>query len=117
MVVNLACDVRWPGPHAIRAEFLGQTARLLGDLDRPGRLDRRAGRPGLLPDRRRRATITWNSSPPSASPPTPSPAGEAPARLQACLDVIEDRIRLDPANSNEYFFWGEDAIQTVVGAA
>lgn len=115
MVVNLACDVRWPGPHAIRAKFLGGTHEFSATWITLASLTAAPVVPVFC---RMDAEGAYHLEflPAFQIPPDANTSGNAPDHLQTCLEVIESRIRLDPANSNEYFFWGEDAGHPSIGA-
>ena len=107
MILMIAGDVRWSGPQTSPAHFLGRRLHVLEHLGQARRDDRRPGRPGLLPDRRRRAPITSTSSRPTRSRAGHRPRSRSAGWVQAFLQTIEDQVERYPANSNEYFFWSE----------
>ena len=116
MVVNIAGDVRWPGPHSAPAAFLGKTYSFSATWVALASL---TGAP-VVPVFCRinaDATYTLEFLPALRVPSTAPSAGEAPRWVQDCLTTIEDRVRLDPANSNEYFFWAEAAVPAEGGAS
>ncbi len=113
MVVNLACDVRWPGPHSLPARFLGREYQFSATWIALASL---TGAPvvpvfcRMAPD----GSYGLEFLPAFQVPPDAIASGSAAGRIQACLNVIEERIRSDPANSNEYFFWAEEAGRPLV---
>jgi hypothetical protein len=108
MVVLLACDVRWSGPHTVPAVFLGRSytfsatwvalAALTGApvvpvfcrMDASGAYQLEFLPHELVPDE----TIAQNQAGPW---------------VQEALRRIEERVGCDPANSNDYFFWTDPA--------
>jgi len=112
MVVNLACDVRWPGPHSLPGRFLGHEYQFSATWIALASL---TGAPvvpvfcRMEPD----GSYGLEFLPAFQVSADAIASGGASGRVQACLDVIEDRIRADPANSNEYFFWGDEARRPV----
>jgi phosphatidylinositol dimannoside acyltransferase len=106
LVVQVAGDVRWSGPHTAPARFLGRTYTFSTTWVK---LAAMTGAPlvpafGLMvPDGSYRVEF----HPPFRVPAGDPKAGRSSRWLQACLDLIEDRVRHHPANSSDYFFWSE----------
>ncbi len=118
MVVNLAGDVRWPGSHSVPARFLGGTYRFSATWVALAGL---TGAPVVPVFCRINPEGTYDLEFLSAwrVPQDAVSSGSAPSWAQRCLDAIEERVRLDPANSNEYFFWADSDAEAVAegGAA
>ena len=115
MVINIAGDVRWPGPHSAPARFLGKTYNFSATWVALAAL---TGAPVVPVFCRINPDGTYHLEfLPAFSVPGDTPAcGQTPRWVQGCLDAIEERVRLDPANSNDYFFWSEVG-EPAVGAA
>jgi KDO2-lipid IV(A) lauroyltransferase len=106
MIVQVAGDVRGTGPRSAPARFLGRTytftttwislAALAGAPVVPsfGRME---------PD----GSYLVEFLPAFHVPPDAAKAGLASPWVQRVLDLIEERVRLNPANSSDYFFWEE----------
>ena len=110
LIMHLAGDVRWTGPHSAPARFLGTNytfsttwltlAAMTGATVVPVFC-------GVHPDAGYRLEFT-----PAFTVPADQARGAAAIPwVQGVLDAIEDRIRLDPVNSNDYFFWNSPAGQ------
>jgi KDO2-lipid IV(A) lauroyltransferase len=104
MILYLAGDVRWSGPHTQLAEFLGQSYRFSATWVN---LAAMTGAP-VVPvfchmERQGRYHIEFR--PPFDVPPDTIHAGQAQHWVQRFLNLLEDQVRLYPSNSNEYFFW------------
>ena len=116
MVVQVAGDVRWSGPHTAPGRFLGRTYSFSTTWVK---LAAMTGAPlvptfgFLVPDGSYRVEF----HPPYCVPAADPKAGRSSRWLQACLDLIEDRVRHDPANSSDYFFWSESDDYRVEAAA
>jgi KDO2-lipid IV(A) lauroyltransferase len=105
MVVFIASDVRWSGANVAPARFLGQRYDFSATWVKLAAL---SGAPvvpvfcSMTADGMHELEFLepWY---------VPSTSSEADiARwVQRSLDEIEARVRRDPANSNEYFFWSE----------
>jgi len=115
MVINLAGDVRWPGPHSATARFLGNRYPFSATWVALAAL---TGAPVVPVFCRINPDGTYHLEfLPAFLVPGDAPAcGQTPGWVQGCLDSIEERVRLDPANSNDYFFWAE-AGEPAIGAA
>ena len=107
MLVLIAGDVRWSGPHATEARFLGSTyafsatwvslASMTGAPVVPVFCRMEPGGSHLL------EFLPAFRVPPGTSAGRP----EAAAWVQTCLDAIESRVKLCPENSNDYLFWDD----------
>jgi KDO2-lipid IV(A) lauroyltransferase len=108
LIVNLAGDVRWAGPHTTPAVFLGRPYTFSSTWVA---LAAMSGAP-VVP-------VFCRMEPSGAYrleflPPyhVPTGAAESPRAcrwVQQALDVIADHVRRDPTNSNDYFFWPDSA--------
>jgi KDO2-lipid IV(A) lauroyltransferase len=107
MVLMIAGDVRWPGPQTTPATFLGRPYTFSNTWVRLATI---TGAP-IVPvfcridsdgayqlDFRESYTLPRG---------TPEPE-QVETWVQTCLRTIEAEVERFPANSNEYFFWGED---------
>jgi KDO2-lipid IV(A) lauroyltransferase len=106
LIVNLACDVRWAGPHTTPAAFLGRSYTFSSTWVA---LATMSGAP-VVPvfcrmepagSFRLEFLAPYHIPADAAEPPQPS------RWVQQALDVIADHVRRDPTNSNDYFFWPE----------
>ncbi len=106
MVVMIAGDVRWSGGNTAEASFLGSTYRFSATWVTLAAL---TGAP-IVPVFCRMESDGANHLEFLPSFHVPSD-GAKPGRIeqyvQPCLARIEERVRLHPENSNEYFFWDE----------
>jgi len=99
----IACDVRWADNQSVAARFLGETWKFTPIW---AILAQRSGAPVLpcyctmQPDGRHRLEF--------GPVVHVSPKDDLTAVVQQALDQVELRVRQDPANSNEYFFWALD---------
>lgn len=111
MIVKLAADVRWSGPHTSASKFIDREytfsstwvalAALTGApvvpvfcrMDADGRY-----RLEFLPSFRIAAAELAG--------------GGTACRVREYLTMVEERIRLDPANSNDYFFWADAPLES-----
>ncbi|MBX6314995.1 MAG: lysophospholipid acyltransferase family protein [Isosphaeraceae bacterium] len=112
MIVEIAGDVRWSGPHTAPARFLGREYTFSATWVALAAL---TGAPvvtvfcRMAPD----GSHQLEFLPPFHVPPDAASDGRAAPWVQACLDAIEQRVREDPANSNDYFFWAESSASAV----
>ncbi len=106
LILGTACDVRWTGQQTAPASFLGQIYRFSSTwLALAGM----TGAP-VVPifcrtDDHARYQLEFL---PGYHVPSGIQGGdEATPWVQAALHALEDRIRLHPASSNDYFFWND----------
>ena len=106
MVLYIAGDVRWTGQNTAAAKFLGRSYTFSSTWVTLAAMTRAPIVPVFC---RMDADGSYGLeflpayAIESASLKQTGPA----AVVQRCLTEIEGRVRLDPANSNEYFFWAE----------
>jgi KDO2-lipid IV(A) lauroyltransferase len=104
MILYLAGDVRWTGAHTQVAEFLGRNFRFSATWVHLAAL---SGAPvvpifcHMQPEGRYHVEFR----PPWHVPAEAVHDGGAAAWVQRFLTMLEEQVRLHPANSNEYFFW------------
>lgn len=106
MVLCLAGDVRWSGPNTAPARFLGRehtftaTWAILAAL---------VGSPVVPVFCRmaRNGAYDLEFRPAFHVPPDAVATGQVPRYVQGFLDTIEEQLRLDPANGNEYALWSD----------
>lgn len=109
MVVMIAGDVRWEGSGTAEAEFLGETYRFSATWVT---LAAMTGVPvvpvfcRMEPD----GSHLMEFLPGFFVPNDGAKPEKMGKFVQSCLRGIEERVRLHPENSNEYFFWNEPAI-------
>jgi len=106
MILHLAGDVRWSGPNTAAATFLGRTYTFSNTWVILAALTAAPVLPvfcQMEPD----GAHLLEFLPPFLIPPDASAAEKTSPWVQAGLRVIERRVRDDPANSNDYFFWAE----------
>lgn len=106
MIVQIAGDVRWEGPRTAPAQFLGRTynfsttwvtiASLTGSPIVPAF--------GIIRDD---GTYRLEFATPFKVPPDVAKSGDFAPWVQMYLGLIEERVRREPANSTDYFFWSE----------
>jgi len=104
IVLSIAADVRWNGPLTAPGRFLGRTHTFSSTWVTLAAL---SGAPvvpafcAIAPDGTYRIEFE-----PSFQIPREAREGPEMARwVQHGLDLIEERVRRDPANSIDYFFW------------
>jgi phosphatidylinositol dimannoside acyltransferase len=106
LMIGLACDVRWTGQQTAPALFLGRSYRFSSTW---AALAAMTGAP-VVP------MFCWAGGharyqleflPGYHVPPSIQDGDEATPWVQAALQSVEDRVRMHPASSNEYFFWNE----------
>ncbi len=112
IVVFLACDVRWIGPQTAPAQFLGREytfsstwvalASLSGASVVPVFCHMAADGTHDL------EFLPWYSVPAAIG------AEQKAVFVQRSLKAIEERVKRDPANSNDYLFWAESDPSAVV---
>ena len=106
MVVMIAGDVRWAGGNTAEAPFLGNTYRFSATWVTLAAL---TGAP-VVPVFCRMETDGANHLeflPAFHVPKDGAKPGRTEEFVGPCLSRIEERVRLHPENSNEYFFWDE----------
>lgn len=107
MALNLAADVRWSGPMTTTARFLGRTHRFSTTWVTLAAI---TGAPvvptfcRITPAGRYEVEFAQES----IVPPEARDAAKAGPYVQHALNQIEERVRRDPTNSNDYFFWDEN---------
>lgn len=110
MLVYLAGDVRWTGPHTQPARFLGREFTFSATWVNLAAL---TGAPvvpvfcQMRDDGRYQVEFRPGFQVPSDAVKT----GQAGHWVQTYLSLLEEQVRLHPENSNEYFFWTEDEMQ------
>jgi lauroyl/myristoyl acyltransferase len=110
MVIFIASDVRWSGPNAVSARFLGSEFEFSTTWVMLAAL---SGAP-VVPVY---CTMSANAAhsleflPRSWVPSSTAHPGEIASWVQRSLDETEKRVREHPSNSNEYFFWSEPSEQ------
>ncbi|MDE2507173.1 MAG: lysophospholipid acyltransferase family protein [Planctomycetota bacterium] len=106
MLIYIAGDVRWAGPHAQAATFLGKTFQLSATWVNLAAL---TGAP-VVPvfcQMQREGTYHIEFHPRFHVPSDAVKSGQAGHWVQTYMSLLEEQVRRDPANSNEYFFWGD----------
>ncbi|QDV35408.1 hypothetical protein ElP_33110 [Tautonia plasticadhaerens] len=108
IVLSIASDVRWPTPPNATARFLGRSYDFSSTWVTLGALSGAPVVPAYC-SIERDGTYRVEFEP-SFAIPTAAARDEALAAhwVQHGLDLIEGRVRTDPANSIDYFFWEED---------
>jgi phosphatidylinositol dimannoside acyltransferase len=108
LVLLVACDVRWDDNQSVVGQFMG-----LGWKFTPiwAILSQRSGAPvvpvfcSMLPDGRHLLEF--------CPPEQISGSANLTEVVQRALDRVEARVKADPGNSNDYFFWSiEDSVST-----
>jgi KDO2-lipid IV(A) lauroyltransferase len=106
MLLYLAGDVRWTGQLTETARFLGRTMRFSTTWVVLAAMTQA---PVVMvfcrmePDGRYHIEFR----PPFHVPKDAPQKAETARWVQFFLETLEDQVRLYPANSNDYFFWGE----------
>lgn len=112
MVLQIAGDVRWQGPHTAPADFLGSTYLFSTTWVV---LAAMTGAPVVpvfsRPEARGRALVEFQPS--FRVPPDAVKAGRAGEYVQKALNLVVDQIRLRPDLSNDYFTWPRPSIGLV----
>jgi phosphatidylinositol dimannoside acyltransferase len=105
-ILMIANDVRWSGPNAVPAAFLGRTHEFSGTWVLLAAL---TGVPVVPAFCRITADGAHHLEflDPYRVPPEVRRPSQAVPWVQRSLDLIEERVRLYPDNSNDYFFWAE----------
>lgn len=113
MVLYIAGDVRWSGQYAVSTHFLGREVAISASW---AVLSALSGAP-VVPvfchmneDGTHRLVLL----PPFHVASSDIKNGGLEAHVRRFLDEVEARVALDPANSNEYFFWSEPDDPAVV---
>lgn len=108
MLIYIAGDVRWAGPHAQPATFLGKTFQLSATWVNLAAL---TGAP-VVPvfcEMEREGTYHIEFHPRFHVPNDAVKSGQAGRWVQSYMSLLEDQVRRHPSNSNEYFFWADQA--------
>jgi lauroyl/myristoyl acyltransferase len=106
MLVYIAGDVRWAGAHAQPATFLRRTVQLSATWVNLAAL---TGAPvvpvfcRMLPE----GTYHIEFHPRFHVPTDAVKSGRSAYWVQSYIALLEEQVRRDPSNSNEYFFWPE----------
>jgi KDO2-lipid IV(A) lauroyltransferase len=106
MVVLIASDVRWTGPHTAAASFLGREYNFSATWVALAAL---TGAPVVSvfcrmdPEGAHQLEFLPHFHVPADAPGN----GQAAHWVQSALSQIEERVQSYPGNSNEYFFWSE----------
>jgi KDO2-lipid IV(A) lauroyltransferase len=106
LILYLAGDVRWAGPHTEAAEFLGRTQRFSATWVSLAAMTGAAVVP-VFCQMQSSGTYHIEYRPPFHVPEEAPKSGRSGHWVQTYLRLLEDQVRLHPANSNEYFFWPE----------
>jgi KDO2-lipid IV(A) lauroyltransferase len=104
MILYLAGDVRWGGPHTQPAQFLGRRYRFSATWVN---LASMTGAP-VVPvfcHMEPQGRYHVDFQPPFQIPADVIQTGQVQYWVQAFLTMLEGQVRVHPANSNEYFFW------------
>jgi KDO2-lipid IV(A) lauroyltransferase len=105
-ILMIACDVRWPGAHSAPGTFLGDPYTFSATWVTLGAL---TGAP-IVPVFCRvdeESTYHLEFLPHYFIPRHAQRPEQAAPFVQEALARIEERVRLYPENSNEYFFWAD----------
>jgi KDO2-lipid IV(A) lauroyltransferase len=113
MLVYMASDVRRVGPQAVSAAFLGHPHGFSATWVALGAL---SGAPVVPTFCRMRddGTHRLEFLPPLRIPPEDRDPSRAAGWVARALAQVEERVRLHPENSNDYFFWSEPEDSVVV---
>jgi len=111
MILYLAGDVRWTGAHTQPGRFLGRQFQFSATWVN---LAAMTGAP-VVPtfchmEPRGRYLIQFH--PAYQIPKETIHAGESGLWVQKFLELLEEEVRLDPSNSNEYFFWPDEKTES-----
>lgn len=109
MVLCLAGDVRWTGPNTAAARFLGEELSFTATWVILAAL---SGAPVVPVFCRMSPNGAYGLEfrPAFHVPKDTLTTGETPRYVQQFLDSVEDQIRHDPANGNEYALWSESSV-------
>jgi KDO2-lipid IV(A) lauroyltransferase len=107
MIVKVACDVRWCGQHTARASFLGHQVTFSKTWVNLAAMTGAAVVPVFchLEDG---GTYHLEFLPAYHVPKDVPRTGQDAWWVQNALNVVEERVRHYPEQSNDYFFWTED---------
>ena len=108
LIVKVACDVRWSGAHTSEASFLGRDARfsktwvvlaaMTGASVVP--VFCQAGEDGVF---------RLEFLEPYTVPGDAASGDLGDWWVQNALNAVEERVRAFPEQSNDYFFWDDEA--------
>ncbi len=106
MIMLIAGDVRWEGGNTEEATFLGNTYQFSSTW---ATLAAITGAPVVPVFCRmlRDGTHRLEFLPGFNVPGSAVRQKQLGAYVQTCLDQVQERVRLSPENSNEYFFWDD----------
>lgn len=110
MLVYLAGDVRWTGPHTQPARFMGRLYTFSATWVNLAAL---TGAP-VVPvfcQMRQDGIYQIEFRTPLQVPSDAVKAGQAGVWVQDYIRMLEEQVRRYPSNSNEYFFWPEEESQ------
>jgi len=114
MLLQIAGDVRWTGQHTAPARFLGHEYNFSSTW---ATLAAMTGAPVVPVFCRMDEDGSYHLEfRPAFHIPADAPKTTGVATwVQNCLSEIEERVRLDPANSNEYLFWADEVEKAAAG--
>ena len=106
MIVNIACDVRWCGNHTSPATFLGRPLTFSKTWVTLAAMSGAAVVPVFC---RMDESSTYHLEflAPYHVPADVSRTGQDSWWVQNALNVVEERVRHYPEQSNDYFFWDD----------
>lgn len=106
MIVKVACDVRWCGNHTASAEFLGKNLSFSKTWVTLAAMSGASVVPAFcrLDDS---GTYHLEFLPGYVVPREAPVNGQDAWWVQAALNVVEERVRHHPEQSNDYFFWDD----------
>jgi KDO2-lipid IV(A) lauroyltransferase len=109
MVLCLAGDVRWTGPNTVPARFLGEELTFTNTWVVLAAL---SGAPVVPVFCRmaRNGAYDLEFRPSFTVPSDAIATGQVPRYVQAFLDTVEEQLRNDPTNGNEYALWAEATV-------
>lgn len=108
MIVKVACDVRWCGQHTARASFLGHQVTFSKTWVNLAAMTGAAVVP-VFCHLEEDGTYHLEFLPGYRVPKDVPRTGQDAWWVQNALNAVEERVRHYPEQSNDYFFWGEDA--------
>ena len=116
MIVQVAGDVRWSGPRTAAADFIGNTYTFTTTWITIAAL---SGAPVLPAFGRVLADGTYEVEflPEFSVPSSAARSDDLSPWVREFLAEVEERVRRDPTNSAEYFFWSSSDPSAVPPAA
>ncbi|HEY2158507.1 MAG TPA: lysophospholipid acyltransferase family protein [Isosphaeraceae bacterium] len=107
MIVKVACDVRWCGQHTARASFLGHQVTFSKTWVNLAAMTGAAVVP-VFCHTEEDGTYQLEFLAPYNVPKDVPRTGQDAWWVQSALNVVEERVRHYPEQSNDYFFWDDD---------